>query len=642
MKEYIAEAKGLGDTTEDVAQRVTDAFNEMAQKGSDAIGSMIDEAILEEDAGEIEDILEEIGLEADSVFAKARVMQLGADDTDFTNKMTGLTEIAITTFDKIAGFTQSEATHAITLYADQMEEDFGGRMPGIGDAVNLVWDYILATAKPGETGDELMLRAAEAMKNPQLVQSALDGSIVKTIADLKVPVGAGGTEVGNEATGSIATGIESGKTKIQNATLGYIVDPYTGEISKMPTTTTTELAPIPGIFDQAFLDASNKGGAQLATMVTLVHEKMSSMSTSVATYSNSMKTNFISFLDTVKLALPPLDTAIVTTQTAFSNLSSNIATYATSMTGNISTWLLETSKGFQNYVTVITAVQQAFSDLSTNIATYAESITGNIGEWILTTSKGFQDYVKIITSVQQAFSDLSSNVATYMKSMATNIDNWSSASVTSMEEVGTSANTAQEELSNMSSSVATYMKSMTSNVQNFESSFGDSMDSIIQDAESATTAVEDLQSAIDALKDKEITITVNLAGAGVDHLRHGGSALNMGGPSYAASGKSWLQKTPKKLGGTHVAETFPEIISAIPLDPKERNSPFHNVDIPVPSMQSISQNRSGGGVGGMSGNTTPINVYGEIHITNTLGDGRVISDIIKPFLLKNYSGITSS
>ena len=44
----------------------------------------------------------------------------------------------------------------------------------------------------------------------------------------------------------------------------------------------------------------------------------------------------------------------------------------------------------------------------------------------------------------------------------------------------------------------------------------------------------------------------------------------------------------------------------------------------------------------LSGNTTPINVYGEIHITNTLGDGRVISEMIKPFLLKNYSGITSS
>ena len=44
----------------------------------------------------------------------------------------------------------------------------------------------------------------------------------------------------------------------------------------------------------------------------------------------------------------------------------------------------------------------------------------------------------------------------------------------------------------------------------------------------------------------------------------------------------------------------------------------------------------------LSGNTTPINVYGEIHITNTLGDGRIISEMIKPFLLKNYSGITSS
>jgi hypothetical protein len=100
-----------------------------------------------------------------------------------------------------------------------------------------------------------------------------------------------------------------------------------------------------------------------------------------------------------------------------------------------------------------------------------------------------------------------------------------------------------------------------------------------------------------------------------------------------------FKKTPKTIGGTHVSEVFPELITAIPLDPKEKNSPFHNLDIPMPmpQMKSISPQ----GRGGSMTRNTPINVYGEIHITNTLGDGRVITEIIKPFLLENYSGITS-
>ncbi len=465
-----------------------------------------------------------------------------------------------------------------------------------------------------------------------------------------------------------------------------IADKTKEGVDTIPPKTTEALAPVEGIFSQAFLDASNTAGTQLQTLVTNVHTKMSSMSTSVKTYSESMKTNFVAFIDGIKTALPPLDSALLKTQGAFSTFSTSIATYASSMGTNISTFstnavteltklndyvfntlqltfsnlslnvatymtsmistisqmILTTSESFIAYNEAIFAVQSVFSNLSSNVLTYMTSITGNIAKMILDTSKGFQNYVTIITSVQQTFSNLSSNIKTYTTSMTGNINGFVSASETGFGKVASSAKAAQSQLSNMSTSVSTYMSSMTTKVNSFSSASVTAFGKVGSAAEAAMKKVQALQKSIDALKDKTITITVNLEGAGVKHLQHGGSALNLNGPTYAAAGAAWVQNTPRKIGNTHVAETFPEIITAIPLDPKEKNSPFHDLNIPMPSIQqSIPQIRSRGG-GSSGGGGQPINVYGEIHITNTLGDGRIISDIVKPFMLKNYSGITSS
>jgi hypothetical protein len=56
--------------------------------------------------------------------------------------------------------------------------------------------------------------------------------------------------------------------------------------------------------------------------------------------------------------------------------------------------------------------------------------------------------------------------------------------------------------------------------------------------------------------------------------------------------------------------------------------------MPFPERNISFQGSRGGIINGGKNMTPSINIYGKIHITNTLGDGRVITEIIEPFLLK--------
>ena len=453
-----------------------------------------------------------------------------------------------------------------------------------------------------------------------------------------------------------------------------IADKTKEGLDTIPPKAETALAPVEGIFSQAFLTASQAAGTQLQTLVTAVHTKMSSMSTSVKTYSESMKTNFVAFIDGVKTALPTLDSAIVTTQGAFSNLSTNILTYTTSMGTNIGTFVQNAITAFLNlelavaanmtnmittitafitttleqinaYIPIITLLQTTFMNLETAVAGNMTNMITSITAWITTSLKQFDAFIKGgITTLQKSFSDLSKNVATYTTSMTGNIAAFASAATKSFDTAGKAAVGFQGKSSTLSTTVATHMKSMTTNIGTFASTSVSNFNKVGSAADANAKKVAALRKEIDALKSKTITITVNYQVNKPKGMQHGGSFLNLGGPpTHAQHGNSWIQSSPTTIGGTHIAEVAPEIVNVIPLDPKEKSSPFHNLELPMqmPSsiMKSVSQDRGGGGNGGT---TTPINVYGEIHITNTLGDGRVITEIIKPFLLKNYSGITSS
>ena len=195
---------------------------------------------------------------------------------------------------------------------------------------------------------------------------------------------------------------------------------------------------------------------------------------------------------------------------------------------------------------------------------------------------------------------------------------------TAFGKAGTAMTTLQGKSSTLSTTVATHMKSMTTHVQNFSSAAVKAFDAVGKAADANAKKVAALQKAIDALKSKTITITVNYKVNKPAGLQHGGA---------------FIANSPMQIDGVNIAEhSKPELVSVLPLtNPNDLTD--KTIDIPMPSLKTpqIKMPHSTGGGGGQ-----PINVHGEIHITNTLGDGRVITEIIKPFLLKNYSGITSS
>jgi hypothetical protein len=664
MQNYVSQILRIGDAAKKMKDDALAAFDELRNKAKSGLEKIFSDA-LGEDGDNVKKAikgLDKIGTGIDSLNAKQIVIDAFLNDENYENDVDSLSEIIEKEYGDIAVLSQSQGFSVGDTFAENLRDAVGKKGKPVADQVDTIWAQVKASAAPGDTGNDLIARFGEALKKAGVIEAAIKaGATDPVLAELglippqaakagtqvssqiasginsgKGVVKTAGTEIANE----VASGIDSGKATITQAATLSIKDPITGEIKQIPIAAGTELAGVPGIFNQTFLDASTQAGTQLAGVVTNVHTKMSSMSTSVATYSESMNINFVTAIQNMAIPLLPFGEAIVALQTIISNLSSNIATYTESMTANINAWLMTTSNGFVDYVVIIkNGIQQVFSDLSSNIATYSKSMTDNINNWLIETSNGFVDYVAIIKNgIQKAFSDLSSNVATYMKSMTTNIENWSDTTTTSMDEVMSSTSDTNDELSNMSSSVASYMKSMSSHVSSFASEFSNSMSKVQSQAEEATSAVEDLQSAIDNLKDKEITIHVGLEGPGVGFMRHGGSTLNIGGPSYAAGGATWIQKTPKKIGNTHVAETFPEIISAIPLDPKEKNSPFHDLDmnIPVPLVNTAIQQPRGGGGGG------PSVTQGDLYVTVTLPNGEVLARAVKPYMLNNYSGITSS
>ena len=681
FKEFIAGAKGLGDAAEKNADRAAKAFGDLASEAGSVLEDLIKEDLIKGDIDDVIEKLEEAGASIDTLATKQAIIKPILDDKDFTNDIWSLNEIQAQAWAEADLLAKDGGNQVFQSFADGLHSSLGELGPPVVAHVSAIWQQIRAT-NPGKTGADLIQMLAQELGNPGPITAAaqkaaggmepgfkqgmaglpgmagttLDeiakvlGGQVSTFEDtgeglaqglgsgfesgghyfadagdkakydmMKIwdPAGAELFAKGAEIAGQGASGFESGGQQFATAGQKAMYDllaPYgpaaqaayaksteiankTGEgLQTISPQAQTALAPVEGIFSQAFLAASTAAGTQLSTMVTDLQTKMSAMSTSVYTYSNSMKVNFVTnFIEGIKAALPTLDAVLLTTQTSFSTLSTSIATYATSLTTTIAAW-----------ITASTTAMGAFAS----------------------------GPVKV---VQSALSTLSTSTKTYATLMTTSINSFASSAGTSFSNVASSTKTAQTALSGMSTSVATYMKSMTTNVGNFANKFSSSMKTVGSQADAAANKVAALKKGIDALKSKTITITVNAKGSGLSYIRHGGSAINIPtetGMSYAAGGKTWIQKTPKTLGNTHVAETFPEIISAIPLDPKEKMSPFHDLKMNLP-MSEIPTFKGGGGGGG---SRQPIQLT--LHTTVAMPDGKVLAKAVNTHLFSEFSGVT--
>ena len=161
------------------------------------------------------------------------------------------------------------------------------------------------------------------------------------------------------------------------------------------------------------------------------------------------------------------------------------------------------------------------------------------------------------------------------------------------------------------------MNSMKTNINNFATAAGTSLGKVKASADAATKSVKALQAAINALKDKTITIRVNLTGPGVGYLQHGGgfiSGMEHGGAfiGRGQGGFSGIVDRPTTFKGVHMGEGFkPELVTVTPLT-------------------RGTGNHSGPTLGGGGGGNQPI-----INNITVVLDGRVIQRFVEKTALNN-------
>ena len=661
IKEYIERVLGLGDAAKKTAEEAKNAFNDLANQGSSAIEGLIKEDVLEGKGKAVKKILKEIGVEANSLGGIQPIIKIAAETVDFEDKINSIPELIATMFNNVPPEAEAGADLLINTFASSAQDELGNKLPAIGETINGLWNYV-KQENAGASGTVLLKAFQEAINNPAVIAEAakqgfidpilletgrglglLPGEIRPKMADAVAAI-TGSQPMFMDAAGNIVTGVNdelikgadqapgamellvdkylgTAESKTQDATLtgselgGNVLegadqaaenaaDPMENLVNKYlapakaspepqqtglkmgqdtATGVQTGVEPIPGIFNQAFIDASVLGGATLAIIIQAVQQTMSNMSTSVATYSNSMKVNFTTALNEMATALPTLNEAVVLAQQTMSTLSTSVSTYANSM--------------------------------MTGITTFTTQAIADLGLWD-----------NAMETSQQTASTLSTSVATYTNSMKTNINSFATSAKKDLGTVETATVDLREEASSLSSSISTYMSSMTSKISSFASSAVSNFGKVGQAAAKAAGEVEQLKKAIDSLKDKTVTITVK---------------YNVQGkPSGLQHGGTFIADEPTKISGVNVAETFPEIVNVIPLDPKEPNSPLNDITLNTPNITPNIPSLEGmPTTSAMGGGGSNVTVTGNLIATIQLPNGEAMAKVVKPYMLKGYSSI---
>jgi hypothetical protein len=478
--------------------------------------------------------------------------------------------------------------------------------------------------------------AAEAFKKAQGIVDQVEGGYkqgegrlatqgeLNTIAMLE-PFGPAAVEAYKQGQGisdQAGAGLAAGAPSVAAGAQTGINQPISQNMTLIPNEAQTAIAPIEGVFSTEFMKASATATGVINLMLADITLSFGYLKENIAIKLGEITTDIQTFGTNVDSVFGTMDQKIVTfvtnTVTNFGVIVENLSTLLTAfadfgtgvdivfgtMDQKIATWGNNTLKTFELVAKGLSTLLKGFADFGKGVDQVFGTMDQKIKTWASNTDNNFNSVDQTVGEMDQKFGEFWDNTNEVFGQMDQKIGEWASNTVSNFDDVGSAA-------------------------------------------EDATSKIEDLQSAINALKDKTITVTVNLTGSGVGYLAHGGSSINFptsASTSFAAGGKTWLQKTPKKIGNTHVSERFPEIISAIPLDPKEKASPFHNVDVPMqgmPTSIAAAPSIGGGGMGSIgTGSGQPVHVSGNLSVTVTTKSGAVLAKEIQPYMLEGYSGIT--
>lgn len=654
IKTLIQVTKQVGPAFKKMKDEALKALSEMTETGKSFLeGALSDK--LGEDGDEIKKVLKGIDkmhLALTDVSTQEYLISIFLDDDKFGNDINNLQETMASTLHKLSGLSVSEANTAVTAWFDHINSEIGNKSPQTVQAMQQIWKDIAADPAIPKSGDAMVAELMKRLSDPSQIAKALGVGVTDPVVQGLTALAGKANILGQKISTEGAKGFESGGHLFATAGEKAMFDllaPYgkaaqdayaksvaiadkTKEgIDTLPPKAQTALAPVEGVFSAAFIKASLAATGVLNSLFADIYKSMGFLVTNTTAQLAQIESAWIDHATKIGTPMENIKAQLLTLQETYSNLSLNIATYTTSMTTNIDNWLIKTTAGFGDYIKVIQLVQQTFSQLSLNIATYTTSITKNITDvWLNPTTNAYNLYIKKIQELQKTFETLTLAVKSDTTSMTTYIGNFATASATSFKKSGDAAFAAQGVMSKMSTSVATYMSSMTTHVNSFADACVKAFAKVGKAADDAAAKVKALQSAINALKDKTVTITTRYVTQGKPGARFGGSSIG-----YARGGDSWLQNKPGRIGGMNVGEfSKPELITVTPLsNPYDVND--KSINIPsskVPSLDTSSQNNN------MS--ARPVQITGDLYVTVQTQSGEVLAKQVKPYILSGFGGIT--
>lgn len=618
IKDYIEQVLGIGDAAQKMREEFNNAFDALRKKAEEALGNIVSDK-LGEDSDNIKKAikgLEKVGHGLDTIAGRQVIIDVFLNDTDYTNKVKSLDEVYNEEYGDIALLSQEQGLDVGDKFITAAIDVLGEKGTLVGDQMSMIWEEIKASSDPTDTGNTLIGKLKVALERQDLITAAMQQGVQNPVASVLGLTDQKAQELMKNIPPNLAKELEAAKEPLTQAATISMYDPITNTIKQVPMGAETGLQPLPGIFNQAFLDASTQAGLQLAAIVVLVNTKMSVLSTSVKTYSDSMAVNWSTGITAMKDALPPLDTSVLNTQNILS-------TFSTTSSSSIQL--------FSNTSVI------AFEDLD---------------------KKGFK-------MIQQASSDLSSTIKTHTDSMETNIKDFATKTITEMD---TNANkkgykVMQQASSDLSTSVKTHTDSMETNIADWAKKTIQAFKDTVTEAKKVVSAMGDIKKSVEAIPDtKTITIKYKVTGK-PSGTQFGGSWIK--GMQW---GGSKIIDRPTRFDGVNMGEHYkPELVTVTPLTnphiTNDRSIDLSRIGLGNSAIDAVSKymkmagnkltpvgssfasaprgTAAYSGSGGNGSQIPKIMLSADIHQTILLPDGSVYKNDLSKVLFKNVTGITS-
>jgi hypothetical protein len=469
IKDFIAQAKGMGDTAEKEAERARNAFNKLSSDASSALEGMIKEDLLKGKMDKVIDSLDEVGYSVDALSTKQAIIKVLAETQDFEDKVDSLSEIMGKEIHETELTAKNGGDAVMAEFTSGLMDTFGEDAQPIIDDINALWDQV-KRENPNKTGAELLNIFLEQIGQADKVKSATQTGITQPFGDTMIQGIGNIKDMTPEMVGQIAEAINGEKNVFVDAggniatSVGEGAEDGSGRI--LPKTSNVMLKDLMSGFG---FEPLKKKGAEIPEHVAEGAADGSGRILPKAS-NDMLKTLMSGFGNAPKDAATEGEKVPAGIAQGIKNKSGTPAEEMRNMGLTMMSQLnmMLTSQIQQTLPGFVTLFTQKFTELGNTALTFVNTVKTHFGT-----------LPTIMTPVQTTFSNFSTSMATYMSSMGTNIATFVTNAGTNFTTLGTSLNTIWTQFSNFSMSMATYFLSMETNIATFVTNTGTQFNTLL-------------------------------------------------------------------------------------------------------------------------------------------------------------------